>query len=538
MQFLRRVDDFFIPAWRAIILGSYGLSNIGEAAEEVIANQLSEIDRGIFHWTMDALGDDDTLEKFFDAIPGFLTSNLVMANKDDIKVTFSVKLQDTLDKFIRRTLSSNSVIESVKYRRLDIYLKAELSINGPSKLIEALVEVVKGEFGPLSQSIETAYILEHWCNSAIEDVGAVARYLLASILQTVPKRDERWFFLAKDSLGLPEPLLLESMAPGDSSASLAIHLHMTRQILSTDPDDRHWRYLWALCRFDIRNTLPRLQNEFCALWNEIIPNARDKEEPYRGVVESIGHLYLDLHPGTGVVTTISMGFISYLDTRLPSPYPLCEVAAHHPNSPTHYSATSSPAVPTPTRFDDQSGTPPHATHPEFQPTAGGSCTASQVDETDAVTTLPSPAESTSPRARGSPSLFPTIDPAPSAPQITSATDPSIRECLDTVAPDLTAFDSETSHPTHQASLSAVQLTSRIVCPDEPIPALPIEETGETSVPIVVPQPGDFLNTTTCDPPDPYAVSSTRLPSATGNGTCFIRHYSNLLHDQPNPPAYL
>ena len=87
MRFPRRVDSSFVPAWRAIILGSFGE---GEAAEEVISNRLSEIDLGIFHWIIGAMGDDDTLEMFFDAIPGFLTSKLVKANKDDIITTFSV----------------------------------------------------------------------------------------------------------------------------------------------------------------------------------------------------------------------------------------------------------------------------------------------------------------------------------------------------------------------------------------------------------------------------------------------------------------
>jgi hypothetical protein len=48
-----------------------------KAAEETASKWSSAIDAHILDWTASALGDDDSLEKFFEAIPGFFNSKLV-----------------------------------------------------------------------------------------------------------------------------------------------------------------------------------------------------------------------------------------------------------------------------------------------------------------------------------------------------------------------------------------------------------------------------------------------------------------------------
>ena len=50
---------------------------VERAAEEMTEEQSSKIDVHILGWTIRALGDDDLLEKFFEAIPGFFNSRLV-----------------------------------------------------------------------------------------------------------------------------------------------------------------------------------------------------------------------------------------------------------------------------------------------------------------------------------------------------------------------------------------------------------------------------------------------------------------------------
>ena len=89
-------------------------------AEETAEDQSSEINVRILDWTISTLGDDDSLETLFGAIPGLFNSKLVK----DLERTFSDKLLRpfwfALYRFIDGTLSSNSFTGAVKSRRVDI----------------------------------------------------------------------------------------------------------------------------------------------------------------------------------------------------------------------------------------------------------------------------------------------------------------------------------------------------------------------------------------------------------------------------------
>ncbi len=52
--------------------GDRMVGGVWKVAEETALEQSSEIDFGTSKWTIGALGEDDTLENFFEAIPGFL----------------------------------------------------------------------------------------------------------------------------------------------------------------------------------------------------------------------------------------------------------------------------------------------------------------------------------------------------------------------------------------------------------------------------------------------------------------------------------
>jgi hypothetical protein len=96
------------------------LGGVEKAAEDMASERSSEIDVRILGWTISALGDDDSLEKFFEAIPGLFNSKLVKHLQRDFPETLLKTFWLALDGFMGRTLSSNSVVESVKSRRVII----------------------------------------------------------------------------------------------------------------------------------------------------------------------------------------------------------------------------------------------------------------------------------------------------------------------------------------------------------------------------------------------------------------------------------
>ena len=303
----------------ALIIGSFGsfetrfrfihlseryrrrvLGGVSMAAEETVSEQSSEIDLGIFEWaigSIGSLGEDDTLlEKFFEAIPGFFNSKLVKIHEIDIRSMLRFEISNVLNGFMRRTLSSNSVIESVKNRRLDIYLNAINAIYKPSQVLSALSDILIGKIGPLPQSIDTATILAFWCAANNKHIAAFARCSVATVLLAIQKPDDRWIELARDQLRLPEDVLRDNTAYRDDSLSLYILVYVTHQVID---NPGNWDILSSLSKFDIHNTLPGLQNDFCVTWNRIVREARDtNDDRYVNILHSIRHLYIALHPDT------------------------------------------------------------------------------------------------------------------------------------------------------------------------------------------------------------------------------------------------
>ena len=93
---------------------------VEKAVEEMVSERSSEIDIRIFDWTIRVLGDDDSLEKFFEAIHGLSSSKLVDYFEGDFPEATLDRFWSALKRFMNRTLSSNSVVESVKTRRIII----------------------------------------------------------------------------------------------------------------------------------------------------------------------------------------------------------------------------------------------------------------------------------------------------------------------------------------------------------------------------------------------------------------------------------
>jgi hypothetical protein len=462
---------------------------------------------------MDALNEADRLDdflEFLETIPGVLNSKLVQIPAS----TFAnwPGFRHALQGFLHRTLSSNFILESVINRRLDIYLSTNNMIFGPMEASNALFGILTGKFGRLPQTIETANTLARWCTSYHKKIAMAARCVVASILQSSQVRDERWVMLATDKLGIPKDEFHDTISRGDDSASLAIFNHITHQIIITTP----WQSeaLSSLSRFNILNTLPELQNKFCALWNGLVVQGMsqvyhydDDDSDFVDVLRVIRHLYIALHQGTHAAPTAfdaSTTNDNPILFRLSS-YPLCEDKAHQQNT----------AIPHPTQHHDS---PDAFLHPsqarsESQPIPGSSTAPQQAEEVDVVQRHPPPAEFYAPHSQGHPSTSPTTDLVHVPLQIASVTHPSIHQSIQMAALDLIRlFSMEVSPLLRPSSPSSGDLTANVVRPN-PLPdPLPV-----TGIPYIVPHPpsvsmqqqlGDFLGNFvhyTC----PYTVSSTR-----------------------------
>ena len=462
--------------------GDWMLGGVRKAAEEAASKQSQEIDLGILDWTIDALGEDDRLEKFFEAIPGFANSQMVKAFQRPLPDMFRSRFVDSLCGLLDRTLLSNSVYEEVKIRRLVICMDAANAICDPYGIYGILRHLSRLRFDQVPQPIQAAQVLARWCTSSEDYVSRCARQTIASILLSVRERDDRWTALVKDQFGLPEHILRDNIAHGDNSVLLSILTHVARGVIRSEPSNLE--ILWSLTKFDVHNTQPGLQNEFCALWNEVVLKARDEFYPHVFVLIWIRHLYMTLHRDTDAAPTAFSASTAYGDPILaqPSSYPLCNIATHHPNTSTHDPVTTSAIVPSPTQHGDSHHSSSLRSRLENLPSPSGSTAPRRAEEPNIVQVLPISTDYVPPHVHGFPLSSSMTDPVDIGPQFTSVMVPSIhggieRKLSSDIHPTVSM---EVSHHLPQSALSNTTLTAQFLRPDKPTPDTQVNEMGGTS----------------------------------------------------------
>jgi hypothetical protein len=344
------------------------LGGVEKAAEETVSERSSDIDADILRWTIDAIGDDDRMENFFDVIPGFFKSKLVTVKdlRSRLLVPDGRRLLERFWKasngFFERTLSSNSDIE-YKSRRLDIGMNAMSTITIPD--ISSIPKgILSKPWDQEPQNIEMDHTVARWSTNKNRHIAQYARCIATRILAAVRERNDRWIALATRVLGLPVGNLRAYIAHGNDSLSLAILISVACQHIRSDFYD--WGILSTLHRLNIHHTLPELQHAFCKLWNKCVEEAtrRPPDSFPLGILRLTRFHYIRLHPGTKAVPRLFSDSTPDFDPILyrPQLYPLCDIQDHLPDS----TGFDSLAVPLSTQPSD----PPNASH--HQPTYGSS----------------------------------------------------------------------------------------------------------------------------------------------------------------------
>jgi len=314
------------------------IRGMDKTIEEIASRPPPETDSRILKWTIDALDDDNELEQFFEGIPGFFSSKLV---EDPHRVIDELRhwmFADALSRFLDRSLTSNLLSESVKTRRFVICLNAA-DATFPDIVRGFLHDILSGRWHGTLQSVEMGQHLRTRAINRDRETGLYTQCVVAGIIASVRERDGGWYALATDQLRVSRGVVQEYVAHGDS-VLLANLIHVARKILRTFEGDHYSAYissriLPSVSHFDIRHTLPGLQRDFCALWNEIVREARnagsDSTPTY--ILRYIRHLYVALHQGTDASPTMFSASTADHDDILShdSSYPFCNIASHYTN---------------------------------------------------------------------------------------------------------------------------------------------------------------------------------------------------------------
>ena len=451
--------------------------DIGRTAEEIAWKQTSEIDFRVLLSTFDAHDEAGAQEEFFGAIPGFFESELVNGLEVHFTDDFRAKFSQALNRFLDRTLSLSSVCESVRSRRLIIFLNAAHAALGLDGVFQTLRDVLNGRWPELIQSVEMVQSLRQWSNQNDKQYTPYVQRIVARAIVDVRERDDRWISLVKAEFAIPDCDLRSYIAHGDS-VSLFILIHVTRQAFHTGS----WTplVLSSLSEFNIRDTLPGLQHAFCALWNSILFEARDQGvgNTYVHILREIRQIYINLHLRADAVPTFPDATYYYHPALAqPSSYRYCNIASHRQDRTfrTPVRVPSSVFVPpSPTQLSLSPNALPHSPHSRRHRLPGGS-----------TVSLEPSANHTPHHTQGFSWSSPTVEHVHiymQAPSISSSSDSESIGTALTWDPDrLVPVPGETSAP-----LATEIAAPESVRPAAPTPQIHTNQSGQTSQTPVAP----------------------------------------------------
>ena len=301
----------------------------------------SEINTRAFMWTFDKLDEDHELERFFSGLPGFRSSKVVEDPLPSLTWWQKSKLGLALIGLLDRTFSSDLLSAPVKKRRAILCAKAidPAHNNSSFRIISKILSHYQYQ-GPVVA--EVLQIVRGWHKDSDEGTSLLVLWkaTVSTIVARTQRRDDPWFFLASDELGVPDSVLRDYAVHGDS-LSLAILIHITRQHFSLFWNTKEvwfvfWEVLDAASKFNVRDSSPELQHEFCALWNQVVLKAQNGEWRMAAyILRQTRNVYIALHEDTDcapmLFTTSTVDHDDIL--KQPFSYPLCNIPGHHPNSP-------------------------------------------------------------------------------------------------------------------------------------------------------------------------------------------------------------
>ncbi|KAH9011965.1 hypothetical protein EDB83DRAFT_348331 [Lactarius deliciosus] len=309
------------------------LQGMQKTIEKTALNSPSEIDTRAFLWTFDSLDEDHELERFFSALPDFRSSKFVEDPLPHLAWEQQEKISTALTGLFDRTFSSDLLPESVKNWRAIICARALDPALFPREYYEVMESIMFEDNCGGMQTSKFGCIVRGWGSGGNQGTGLVTLAILSSIVAGVQQRDDSWFILASSELGVPESVLRD-YAP--NSLSLAILIHVIRQQFD------HFRkpfwpsswFLWVLegaSKFDVQDTSPELQHDFCSLWNQVVHRAKNNDQGMVSLILApIRKIYVYLHQGTDSAPTLFSASTPHWNNILdkPTSYPVCTVAGH------------------------------------------------------------------------------------------------------------------------------------------------------------------------------------------------------------------
>jgi hypothetical protein len=317
-----------------------------KTAEETALCSPPEIVTCAFLWTFDSLDEDHELERFFAGLPGFRSSKMVKDPLPNLTWEQQGNILDALIGLLDRTAASDLLPEPVKFRRTVICRKAIGPADMPREIQRVLYRIFHHDQDRPVQSAEISCLVKGWDSGEDEETALTLRAIVSSVVARAQQCDDLWFSLASEEMCVSEYTLRHHATHGND-LSLAFLIHILRQQFSLFkqqgwPWSEFSNVLETASKFDVLDTSPELQHEFCALWNKVT-RASNGGIAFH-ILRPIRNIYLTLHLNTNSAPTAFSGSTGNNDFLLfkPSSYPSCHIPGHHPNLIPHLHDAANP----------------------------------------------------------------------------------------------------------------------------------------------------------------------------------------------------
>jgi hypothetical protein len=198
--------------------------------EQAISKQSAELDLRILRRTISHGREFDELEKAIESIPGFFKSKKVDVLFHNTQHT----IEDALGRFLHHTLSSNSVPEDVKTRRLAACLRIAGEVLRPALCDYGNIfsGMIHANWDGGLECVKIGHYLISWNKTSHRRIKWYIRGVIAVIVASVRERDESnesWVTLARKHLdtSIEDDVFQHYLKHGDS-VPLANLIHFSR----------------------------------------------------------------------------------------------------------------------------------------------------------------------------------------------------------------------------------------------------------------------------------------------------------------------
>ena len=328
------------------------LFKTAQKIEESTSTSTSTLDADAMSWLLDSLADEDEFERFLTGIPGFYKSTQVECPAEALQKANTNTTPKAILAFMDRSLCSN-LPEPTRQRRITASLEAIQA--DPYLLQRSFYHALRlcSTESAIFKSVDFALLADQYANDEDLSIRLPARCIIAiaiNRLEDYHTDAERWACIVQRRLDWPEDLFHHEQR---DSIKLRALTQLARDLITNTPHpdsditlppaEVFDSLLREACKLNVGNAAPKLQDEFCDLWNELVIAAQlPEQDPVVlsntiFILSSIRSTHLALHQGTSPPSSPTTE-----DLQDPSSYSPC-TGSHRPVTPASLSATSSVA---------------------------------------------------------------------------------------------------------------------------------------------------------------------------------------------------